>query len=212
MRLPRRWKGIVMSKKGKAQDKSNRENKRQQFAAPAPSVVRRRCWWIGAALTIGAVGWLIYVLAGSVSAPQEAKAGPPVAVQAAPSGEIRLVKSDLEGGRAKFFEYTAPSGAQVRFFAVKDSGGAYRTALDGCEVCYDARQGYVQQGVEMLCRKCGRSFPIALIGEAGGGCHPIGVPSVSAGGELLIKASHISSLDAERRAQATSPRRPAQFN
>ena len=72
---------------------------------------------------------------------------------------------------------------------MKSSDGVYRAALDTCDVCYRAKKGYVQQGDQMVCRKCGQSFPSALVNEVSGGCNPVPVERTVEDGTIVIAAS-----------------------
>src|ERR1044072_8143621 len=46
------------------------------------------------------------------------------------SDAVTVALGDLEGGKAKFFDYTTSSNTAVRFFAVKSADGKYRAAMD----------------------------------------------------------------------------------
>jgi hypothetical protein len=59
---------------------------------------------------------------------------------------ILIPISDVNNGKAKFFDYTASNKTSVRFFVIKSSDGVYRAALDACDVCYAAKKGYYQDG------------------------------------------------------------------
>lgn len=193
-----------MSKKAKHRDRPDRDAKRRQFHEPARRSVRG--WWPAIAIVVGAVGLVIYGVASSVSedgpgvAPAGLEAAQRMPVNAA--GQVRIPLASLDDGRAKFFEYSAAHGS-VRFFAMRGSDGVYRAALDACEICYSGRKGYSQRGDQMVCRKCGQSFASALINEASGGCHPIGVPRSVEGGELVINATDLARVDAEHASRAS---------
>jgi uncharacterized membrane protein len=74
---------------------------------------------------------------------------------------------------AQFYSYNS-NGKDVKFFIVKGSDGDIHTAFDACDVCYDAKKGYYQDGNEMVCRNCGQRFTTNQIGSAntGTGCWP----------------------------------------
>jgi hypothetical protein len=95
---------------------------------------------------------------------------------------------------AAFFT-TDANGTTVPFFAVRDAAGRVHVALDACQVCAQAKKGYVQQGDHMQCRNCGKTFAIAKITEMGGsgGCHPISLPSTTAGDAIVVKRSDVAS-------------------
>ena len=95
---------------------------------------------------------------------------------------------------AAFFPANA-NGTTVPFFAVRDAAGRVHVALDACQVCAQAKKGYVQQGDHMQCRNCGKTFAIAEITEMGGkgGCHPISLASTTAGDSIVVKRSDVAS-------------------
>jgi uncharacterized membrane protein len=112
---------------------------------------------------------------------------------ASETGDVVIPISDVSNGKAKFFDFTASDKRPVRFFVIKSSDGVYRAALDACDVCYAAKKGYYQDGDNMVCKKCGRDFPSALVNEVTGGCNPIGVPRTVDGDNLVIKAKELES-------------------
>ena len=102
---------------------------------------------------------------------------------------VRIPVADVSDGKARFYSYKTADGRDVKFFVMKSSDGVYRAALDTCDVCYRAKKGYVQQGDQMVCRKCGQSFPSALVNEASGGCNPVPVERTVEDGTIVIAAS-----------------------
>lgn len=116
------------------------------------------------------------------------------AVPIAPDGDVfRLPASGLTT-EAAFFTADA-NGTTVPFFAVRDTSGRVHVALDACQVCAEAKKGYIQQGDHMQCRNCGKTFRIAQITEMGGkgGCHPIALPSTTAGDSIIVKRSDVAA-------------------
>jgi uncharacterized membrane protein len=111
-------------------------------------------------------------------------------------GEIRIPVSDVSSGEARFFTYTASNNTPVRFFVIKSGDGVYRAALDACDVCYHAKQGYRQEGQEMVCQKCGLRFHSTLINEVSGGCNPVGVPRTVQGDQLVINEAELEKRTA----------------
>lgn len=165
---------------------ASRAYKKAQFAEPAQSKGKLLLTLILVGI-VALAGYLI--MRSSGSSPSVA---PAAAVQrSANTSEIRIPLTDLEGGQAKFFDHQLSSGKTVRFFAVKDAAGVYRAALDACEVCFHVKQGYYQEGDQMVCRKCGRKFAVDRIGTVKSGCHPIGVARTVEGHHLVIKTSEL---------------------
>lgn len=194
-----------MSHENKSQSHSQegRQAKRAQFSGSAPASSKKKLLPI---IIVGAIGIGAYLLGSnlnqgpeaatvvtrSTSLPASAGAAPQ-AEAPAPNGDIAVPIADVSSGKAKFFNYTAAGGKTVRFFAIKSSDGVYRAALDTCDVCYAAKKGYVQDGDDMICRKCGRRFPSARINEVSGGCNPVPLTRAVEGDKLIVKAADLES-------------------
>ncbi len=74
--------------------------------------------------------------------------------------------------------------ANVRILAMTKSDGSAAVAYDACALCGAA--GYVQEGDELICKRCGAPINPDTIGEAGG-CNPIPLKYTLAGDEIVIK-------------------------
>ena len=173
-----------------------RETKRAQFAEPEKS--RSKATLILVAVLVAAAALVAYVVLGSssdkptvITAPEQNNK--PAEPNKAAASELRVPLADVAGGRAKFFDYKLANNQPVRFFVVKSSEGDYRAALDACEVCAHAKQGYRQEGDDMVCNNCGKKFSTALIGKISGGCHPVGLTATAEGDSLVIKRSELES-------------------
>lgn len=190
------------------QYKSNdaRETKRAQFSEPEKS--KSKTSLILIVVLIAAVAAVAYVVMSQTedkptviaAQPEAAKAAEPSSpgnpktpANAGAESELRVPLADVAGGRAKFFDYTLANNQQVRFFVVKSSAGDYRAALDACEVCAHAKQGYRQDGDDMVCNNCGKKFATALIGKISGGCHPVGLTTTAEGDSLVIKKAELEN-------------------
>lgn len=200
--------GIIMSHKNRSHANYNRQHKRAQFSSPAQQKTNKTTVTLVIAL-VGLLAVVMYLLLGGINErpastnvratspastrpaqpaqPASLNAGAPV------GGDIRIPLSDIETGKAKFFDFTSSDNRSVRFFAIKSSDGVYRAALDACDVCYAAKKGYYQDGDNMICKKCSRQFPSALVNEVSGGCNPISLPRTVDGDALVIKASELES-------------------
>ncbi len=173
-----------------------REQKRAQFTKPAQKKNNTAVVLTVIAALLLAI--IVYALMGDVNG---RPAATPIAITnlpsahnaaASPDGDILILSSDVSGN-ARFFDFTASDNRRVRFFVIKSSDGKYRAALDACDVCYEAKQGYYQEGDDMICKKCSRQFPSTLINEVSGGCNPIGLPLVSEGDTIRIISRELES-------------------
>ncbi len=166
------------------QTKSNFESKRAQFTKqPKQNPVKI----LVVILVIAAAVIAGYFIIQGVGDNQSASA----AKQR--SDAVTVALADLEGGKAKFFDYTTTSNTPVRFFAVKSSDGKYRAAMDACDTCFHAKKGYRQEGDFMVCNNCGMKFHSNLINQVSGGCNPVGVACAVEDGQLVIKNSELES-------------------
>jgi uncharacterized membrane protein len=170
-----------------------RETKRAQFAEPEKA--KSKTTLIAILLLVAAVAVGAYFVTGSSSDKATMIADPASAQPNRPpdTSELRVPIADVAGGRAKFFDYKLANNQQVRFFVVKSSAGDYRAALDACEVCAHAKQGYRQGGDDMICNNCGKKFATALIGKTSGGCHPVALTLAADGDSLVVKKSELES-------------------
>jgi len=84
---------------------------------------------------------------------------------------VRIPLKALDSGKALFLSLES-EGRQFYYFALKSPDGAYRAALDACDVCYRTNRGYRQEMDEMVCNNCGQKFAGDKIGEVKGGCNP----------------------------------------
>lgn len=105
--------------------------------------------------------------------------------------EVRIPVAEVSDGKARFYSYTLPDGQQISFFVVKSSDGIVRAAFNACDVCYEKRRGYHQEGDDMVCNKCGRHFPSDSVNEVTGGCNPAPLKRAVEGDHLVIRASDL---------------------
>jgi len=94
--------------------------------------------------------------------------------------------------KAKFYSFNS-NGTNIRYFAVQDSSGNVHIAFDACDVCYEAKKGYQQNGEMMQCKNCGKEFAITGIGveNTGGGCWPSYLPMRIENDTVVIKISDL---------------------
>ena len=106
-----------------------------------------------------------------------------------------IVKIPLAGiaETAQFLNYDG-----IKFFVVRARDGSVKTAFDACDVCYQSKKGYRQEGDDMVCNNCGNHYRISGLGTAnlkGGGCWP-GYLEMSVEGDYMIIAK--SNLESGR--------------
>jgi uncharacterized membrane protein len=179
---------------GASRAQGSREGKRAQFSAEKTKGASgtTQILVIVIAALVGVAAYLVTSgLDGSPTAPSVASGQTEVkAVSDDGIGAVSLPLSELTG-KAAFYEYKTASGKEVRFFAMRSSDGVYRAALDSCDVCFAAKQGYHQEGDDMVCNKCGNHFHSSQINEVRGGCNPVGLERKVTGDRLVIKSSEL---------------------
>ena len=84
---------------------------------------------------------------------------------------VKIPLKALDSGKALLLSLES-DGRPLYYFALKSRDGAYRAALDACDVCFQSNRGYRQEGDLMVCNNCGQTFPSNRIGEVKGGCNP----------------------------------------
>jgi uncharacterized membrane protein len=107
--------------------------------------------------------------------------------------DVRISISNVSTS-AKFYSYDS-NGVTVRYFAVKDKQGNVHIAFDACDVCYEAKKGYKQDGDVMQCINCGKTFSITSIGtdNTAGGCWPSFLPMNIDGNDVVIKITDLEA-------------------
>jgi len=99
--------------------------------------------------------------------------------------------SKINDGKAHFYKYSSLTGKTIRFFVLKSKDGIFRAAFDACDVCFEAKKGYRQEGDYMVCNNCGMKFSSTRINEEKGGCNPAPLERHIEDGYLVIKNSDI---------------------
>lgn len=107
------------------------------------------------------------------------------------SDSFRIPISKINDGKAHFYKHNSWTGKTIRFFVLKSSDGIFRAAFDACDVCFQEKKGYRQEGDYMICNNCGRRFPSTRINIEQGGCNPAPLDRQIEGDYLLIKKSDI---------------------
>ena len=105
---------------------------------------------------------------------------------------VKIPLKSLDSGKALFLTFES-DGRQLYYFALKSRDGAYRAALDACDVCFRTNRGYRQEGEQMVCNNCGQKFACDKIGEVKGGCNPHPLARGIEGQYLVIKKADIAA-------------------
>jgi uncharacterized membrane protein len=105
--------------------------------------------------------------------------------------ELSFDLATFDDSAPKYYSHKTSSGKQVKFFVLKSSDGVVRAAFDACDVCYQSKKGYRQEGNFMVCNNCGQRFVSTKINEIRGGCNPAPLERTVTGDKLVIAVADI---------------------
>jgi len=134
------------------------------------------------------VGAGVYMMGGKAKSGPVASSG---TQSQSTSAEVSFPVSTFADGKARYYQYNAQNGMKIRYFILKSSDGIIRAAFDACDVCWQARKGYRQEGDNMVCNNCGQRFPSVKVNVIKGGCNPAPLNRTVVGDKLVIKVSDI---------------------
>jgi uncharacterized membrane protein len=161
-----------------------RQQKRAQFEQPKKGVSLHMLLAGIALIVVVAVAAFVVMSRGGAA--EEA-----TATAAAPSGDVTIPVSQVSDGKAHFYTFDS-GGTTVKYFVLSDKKGKVRAALDACQVCFQYKKGYHQEGDTMQCNNCGRIFPSDKINVITGGCNPIPLERSISGGQLTITTDSLT--------------------
>ena len=105
---------------------------------------------------------------------------------------VKIPLKTLDSGKALFLSLES-EGRQLYYFALRSPDGAYRAALDTCDVCFRTNRGYRQEGDRMVCNNCGQKFACDKVGEVKGGCNPHPLAHKETAGFMVIRKADIAA-------------------
>ncbi len=82
---------------------------------------------------------------------------------------------------------------ELEYIIVKASNGDIKTVFNACDVCYTAHKGYSQNGAQLRCNNCGKTFLIDTLGNVPppGTCNPGYLPHTIQGDQVVINISDL---------------------
>jgi len=123
---------------------------------------------------------------------EKAKVTDVVRIPASLDGNLHKYVCDAQTHPADCPMHGSSGEANARILAITRSDGSAAVAYDACALCGAA--GYVQEGEELICKRCGAPINIDTIGEAGG-CNPIPLEYSLEGNDIVIKIGDIEKAD-----------------
>lgn len=165
-----------------------KKNKKEQFVKDASS--NKKDQSSGKGTIVGViVGIMIAAVVGFTMFSSTEAEGGFKSVKAS-NGAVKIPVAEVSDGYAHYYSYKS-GGRMINFFVLKSSDGIIRAAFDACDVCYQAKKGYRQEGNEMVCNNCGQRFPSARINEVKGGCNPSPLNRTIEGDTLVLRTTDI---------------------
>jgi hypothetical protein len=114
----------------------------------------------------------------------------PYPLVSAEDGVIRLPLTTFDDYQAHYYTYMHGS-RPIEFLVLKSRDGVVRAAFNACDVCFQSKKGYTQDGEYMVCKNCGQRFPADQINVVHGGCNPSPLQRAVEGDTLLIQTQDI---------------------
>jgi|SRR5659263_3852 len=112
-----------------------------------------------------------------------------IPIASASEGNLHKYVCDMQHAAGEACPMHGSSGeANVRILAMTKSDGSAAVAYDACALCGAA--GYVQEGDELICKRCGAPINRDSL-EMGGGCNPIPLNSTLEGEQIVINTEDI---------------------
>jgi len=203
-----------MSTKKQEQHNTSRTAKRERFAGregEKPGGASPLVLIAGIAVALILIGGTVFALTRPSPAPTEAAPAEAAAAETgsqnwqvsaatvghdpypqvlAEDGVIWLPLSTFDDYKAHYYTYMN-LGRPIEFFVLKSKDGMVRAAFNACDVCFDSKKGYTQDGDYMVCSNCGRRFPADQINVVHGGCNPSPLDRVVEGDTLTIQVEDI---------------------
>ncbi|MCZ7400440.1 MAG: Fe-S-containing protein [Candidatus Methanoperedens sp.] len=106
----------------------------------------------------------------------------------ASDGNLHKYVCDMQNHPANCSMHGSDGKANARILSITRSDGSAAVAYDACALCGAA--GYVQEGEQLICKRCGAPINPDTIGEAGG-CNPIPLLYNVEGNEIVIQTKDI---------------------
>ncbi len=126
---------------------------------------------------------------GTDPAPEKLSAAGDVVKIPATSADGNLHKyvCDMQNMPANCPMHGSDGKANVRILAIQKTDGSTAVAYDACNLC--GAVGFVQEGDQLICKRCGAPIDRDTVGQEGG-CNPLPVRNTVNNSQIMIKTDN----------------------
>ncbi len=122
------------------------------------------------AVSVAAIAIAVSVIQPQSKSQQQSAAKTETTVDA--NGDYFISTANLSSDTVSFIR--PDENSKVELLARIGDDGAPKLALATCQSCNGAPGAYyTQEGDVLRCNNCGLTFPLSVVDEPGGGCHPM---------------------------------------
>jgi len=178
------------------------EMRRRAAQAPDPSAItnqadrrkaewarRRERFWMSAVYISSFV--FIFLITAQFIYAKTATALSPAAPVTLNGAQAVLPLSQINDDQLHRYSVVTSNGTEVRFLLFRKPDGTVVSVTDACQICGPV--GFYKTGNNIICKMCASPIAAQSVGVAGG-CNPIPLKSVTAGGNIIIASSDLEAL------------------
>lgn len=112
-------------------------------------------------------------------------------------GDLVIYADGLSSEEVSFIRVSENS--RIELLARLGDDGTVKAALGTCQSCNGSPGAYyTQENNELMCNNCGLTFPVSVLDNPGGGCHPIMISKdimAYEGSDLVIDLEGLSMYE-----------------
>lgn len=109
------------------------------------------------------------------------------------AGTVTVDLAGIGAESGRFHTYRSSVGKNVDFFVYRERSGAPHAVLDACRTCYRWKKGYILDGREVVCLKCGMRFRLDSLAQGTGSCVPVALATERRGDTLIIPVTELEA-------------------
>jgi FTR1 family protein len=150
---------------------------------------RRERFWMSAVYTCSFV-FIFLVTAQFIYAKTTTALSPAVTVTLTGAQAV-LPLSQINDDQLHRYSVRTSSGTEVRFLLFRKPDGTVVSVADACQICGPV--GFYKTSQGIICKMCASPVVPQSVGTPGG-CNPIPLKSVTAGGNIIIASADLGAL------------------